>query len=96
MIKFRFINDNIIFITIIINIEIGGGENGDSFKLENEDSAHIEICRVGSFNISWGGVPLNYLKKILSDGTILIPVSTVTYDRFIFAFIFLFKAFFYL
>ena len=56
---------------------VGGGENGDSFKLENADSAHIEICRIGSFNEAWGGVPLSFLERIMSDGTIKIPVMAV-------------------
>ena len=56
---------------------VGGGENGDSFKLENADSAHIEICRVGCFNEAWGGVSLSFLEKIMADGTIKIPVMAV-------------------
>lgn len=64
-------------LSIFLAYFIGGGENGDSFKLENADSAHIEICRVGSFNEAWGGVPLPFLERIMSDGTIKIPVMAV-------------------
>jgi hypothetical protein len=56
---------------------VGGGENGDSYKLENADSAHIEICRVGSFNEDWGGVSLPFLERIMTDGTIKIPLMAV-------------------
>ena len=52
---------------------VGGGENGDSFKLENLDSAHCEIIRIGTFNENWGGVPLAKVMQAMTDGSILIP-----------------------
>lgn len=56
---------------------IGGIENGDSFKLENTDSAHIEICRLGSFNPKWGGISLEFLEEIMTKRMILIPQMAV-------------------
>jgi hypothetical protein len=41
------------------------------------DSAHIEICRIGSFHEKWGGVPMEELEKIMTDGTIEIPEIAV-------------------
>jgi len=54
----------------------GGGENGDSFKLPNPDSAHCEIIRVGTFNEAWGGVSRERIREVMS--TILIPHIAVT------------------
>jgi hypothetical protein len=56
---------------------IGGGESGDSFKLENTDSAHVEICRLGSFHPKWGGISLEFLEEIMTNGMILIPQMAV-------------------
>ena len=62
----------------------GGGESGESFTLEDRDSAHIELTRVGSFtngisgSSSWGGVPLEVLTDILTNGTIKIPHIAIT------------------
>ena len=55
------------------NLYLGGGESGDSFKLENLDSAHIEICRIGSFHEKWGVVPMEELERITTNGTTKIP-----------------------
>ena len=37
---------------------VGGGEPGPprSYKLPAEDSAHVEIMRVGTFKPEWGGI----------------------------------------
>ena len=55
------------------NFYKSGGESGDSFKLENLDSAHIEICRIGSFHEKWGVVPMEELERIMTNGTTKIP-----------------------
>lgn len=52
---------------------VGGGENGDSIKLRNPDSAHCEIIRIGTFNETWGGVSLEKIFEVMSSGRILIP-----------------------
>eukprot|EP01036_Dinobryon_divergens_P008165 gene8165-10911_t len=52
---------------------VGGGENGDSCKLCNPDSAHCEILRVGTFNESWGGVSIERIVEAMHSGRILIP-----------------------
>jgi hypothetical protein len=57
---------------------LGGGENGNSFKLENTDSAHVEICRLGSLNPNWGGISLEFLEEIMTNGMILIPQMAIT------------------
>jgi hypothetical protein len=41
------------------------------------DSAHIEICRIGSFHEKWGGVSMEELERIMTDGTIKIPEMAV-------------------
>lgn len=59
---------------------VGGGESGedDSFKLSNEDSAHVEIMRIGTFNPLYGGLPKEDLITALSSGEILIPSMNIT------------------
>eukprot|EP01051_Picozoa_sp_SAG22_P013798 SAG22_NODE_1590_length_4048_cov_3.816156_1_plen_644_part_00 len=56
----------------------GGGEDGSSYKLPNPDSAHIELMRVGNFNTSWGGLPIETIAEVLRNGTILIPQMGLT------------------
>eukprot|EP01051_Picozoa_sp_SAG22_P012734 SAG22_NODE_1352_length_4643_cov_21.591733_1_plen_473_part_00 len=62
----------------------GGGESGESFTLDDPDSAHVELTRIGSFtnaipgSADWGGVPLDVLTDILTNGTILIPHIAIT------------------
>lgn len=46
---------------------VGGGENGDSFKLTNSDSAHCEIIRVGTFNEAWGGASRERIREVNSS-----------------------------
>ena len=41
------------------------------------DSAHIEICRIGSFHEKWGGVPVEELERIVTNGTTKIPQIAV-------------------
>ena len=54
----------------------GGGENGDSYKLANPDSAHCEIIRLGNFNEAWGGVSRERIREVM--GSIMIPHIAVT------------------
>lgn len=55
----------------------GGGEKEDSFKLPAEDSAHVEIMRIGCFDTSLGGLDFTLLDKKMRDGSVLIPVMEV-------------------
>ena len=41
------------------------------------DSAHIEICRIGSFHEKWGGFPMEKLERIVTNGTTKIPEIAV-------------------
>jgi len=55
---------------------VGGGENGDSTKLTNVDSAHVEMTNVGSFNEEWGGVSRERIREAMSQ--IMIPHIAIT------------------
>jgi len=55
---------------------VGGGENGDSTKLTNLDSAHVEMTNVGSFNEEWGGVSRDRIREAMSQ--IMIPHIAIT------------------
>ena len=52
---------------------VGGGENGESFKLASVDSAHCEIMRIGTFNEDWGGISVERIVEVMTSGQILIP-----------------------
>jgi len=54
----------------------GGGENGDSTKLTNIDSAHVEIVNMGSFNEEWGGASRDRIREVMSQ--IMIPHIAIT------------------
>ena len=54
----------------------GGEEDEESFKLQNPDSAHIEIMRVGTFNPKFGGCSKDEIKTKLKN--ILIPPMELT------------------
>jgi len=54
----------------------GGGENGDSYKLPNPDSAHCEVVRLGTFNEAWGGVSRARIREVM--GSIMVPHIAVT------------------
>lgn len=55
---------------------VGGGENGDSYKLTNPDSAHCEVLRMGTFNEEWGGVSRERIREVMAS--IMIPHIAVT------------------
>lgn len=57
---------------------MGGGENTDSYKLPNPDSAHCEIMRLGCLDRVTGGVNLEEVVEVLSSGKILIPHMAIT------------------
>jgi hypothetical protein len=68
---------------------VGGGENSESYKLPNPDSAHCgkpayfdadmcimmhpEIMRVGTFEENLGGVSVEAIAAAIESGVILIP-----------------------
>lgn len=54
---------------------VGGGEPGPpiSYKLAAKDSAHVEILRIGTYKPEWGGVALDDILKLMTNGEILIP-----------------------
>lgn len=58
---------------------VGGGEPGPpySYKLPAPDSAHVELMRIGTFNRSWGGVPVEEIVDVFKNSKILIPEITV-------------------
>lgn len=58
---------------------VGGGEPGPphSYKLPAPDSAHVEIMRIGTYNKTWGGIPLEDIMDAFTTGKILIPEITV-------------------
>ena len=45
---------------------VGGGENGDSYKLPARDSAHVEIMRIGTFDRHLGTNEAHRLSLFLS------------------------------
>jgi hypothetical protein len=51
----------------------GGGENGGHCKLPAKDSAHITIAEFGTLNAAFGGIDIERIRQILTDGSILIP-----------------------
>jgi hypothetical protein len=51
----------------------GGGENGDHCKLPAKDSAHITIAEFGTLTAEFGGIDIERIRQILTNGTILIP-----------------------
>lgn len=57
---------------------VGGGEPGPpkSYKLASEDTAHVEIMRIGTYREDWGGLPLEQIVEALQSGKILIPEIT--------------------
>jgi hypothetical protein len=58
---------------------VGGGEPGPphSFKLPAQDSAHVEVMRIGTYEPTWGGVYADHIIATLQEGKILIPEITV-------------------
>jgi len=52
---------------------VGGGEPYDSCKISNADSAHVEICRLGTFDIRSGGIDLDTLDWAINQRAILVP-----------------------
>ena len=55
----------------------GGGENGDYCKLPAQDSAHMTIVELGTLTAEFGGIDIERIRAILTDGTILIPPMRV-------------------
>ncbi|CAJ1967827.1 unnamed protein product [Cylindrotheca closterium] len=54
---------------------VGGGEPGPptSYKLKAKDSGHVEIIRLGTYEPKWGGIALQDVLDVMTNGTILIP-----------------------
>jgi hypothetical protein len=58
---------------------VGGGEPGPpkSYKLAAPDSAHIEIMRIGTYNVAWGGLSVDSIIEAVKSAKILIPEITI-------------------
>jgi hypothetical protein len=56
---------------------VGGGEPPHSYKLTANDSAHVEMMRIGTYEPQWGGVCQAEIIDVLRSGKILIPEMMV-------------------